>query len=510
MAKEIDQLHEGEGMTEEVRVRFAPAPTGHLHIGNIRTCLFNWLFARHCNGKVILRIEDTDVARSLDEACDTIVDDLLWIGLDWDEGYAVGGPYGPYRQSERLDLYRKYAEGLISRGDAYFCFCTPEELEGERKAYLARGMMPRYSGKCRNLTGDDVARLSMERTPVVRFRVPVGTVVLDDMIKGEITFDSSTIGDFVIMRSDGFPMYNFAVVVDDAEMKVTHIIRGDEHLSNTPRQIMLYEALGFPVPEFGHVAMILGTDKTKLSKRHGATSLSYYREAGYLPEAILNYLALLGWTPGDTREIVSLQQVAAEFGLDRVSKSPSVFDPKKLDWFNSQYIRACNPDRLLDMALPYLGGLGISEDLSAEGEERERLKKIVVSVQDSISNLSEISGEVPFFFGDSVEAYDESAKKWICGPTAEPALAGFIEMFSNPDDIGFSTEEIQVGLKTVIGNVGVGARKVLMPIRAALTGRTKGPELHVIMEILGRERSIKRAGTALQDARGNQDGATSL
>ena len=488
-------------MTEEVRVRFAPAPTGHLHIGNIRTCLFNWLFARHYNGKVILRIEDTDVARSLDEACDTLVCDLRWIGLDWDEGYAVGGPYGPYRQSERLDLYRKYAEDLISRGHAYYCFCTQEELEEERKAYLAKGRMPRYSGKCRNLTGDDVAGLSSERTPVVRFRVPRDKVVLDDMIKGEINFDSSIIGDFVIMRSDGFPTYNFAVVVDDAEMKMTHIIRGDEHISNTPRQIMLYEALGFPIPKFGHVAMILGPDKTKLSKRHGATSLSYYREAGYLPEAILNYLALLGWTPGDTREIMSLQQVAAEFRLDRVSKSPSVFDLKKLDWFNSQYIRACDPDRLLGMALPYLGGLGVSEDLSVDGEERERLKRILASVQESVVNLSEIPQEVSFFFGESVEAYDESAGKWLEGPTAELALDGFIEVFSEPCDTGFDTEEIQAGLKTVIGNAGVGARKVLMPIRAALTGRTKGPELHVIMEILGRERAIKRAEVALRDVR---------
>ncbi|NLA06670.1 MAG: glutamate--tRNA ligase [Firmicutes bacterium] len=497
-------------MAEGVRVRFAPAPTGHLHIGNIRTCLFNWLFARHHNGQVILRIEDTDVARSLDDACETIVDDLRWLGLDWDEGYAVGGPYGPYRQSEKLNVYRKYAETLISRGDAYLCYCTPEELEEERKAYLAKGRMPRYSGKCRNLTRDQIARLSMERTPVVRFRVPVDTVTLDDMVKGEINFDSSTIGDFVIMRSDGFPTYNFAVVVDDAEMKVTHIIRGDEHISNTPRQIMLYEALGFPVPKFGHVAMILGPDRTKLSKRHGATSIAYYREAGYLPEAILNYLALLGWTPGDTREIMDIQEVAAEFSLDRVSKSPSVFDPKKLDWFNSHYIRMSDPDRLLDMALPYLGRFGIAEDSQVEGEERERLKKIVVSVKDSISNLSEIPTEVPFFFGDSVEMYEESAKKWITGPTGKPALTEFVQVFSCADTTEFSQEEIQAGLKKIIDDLGVGARKVLMPIRSALTGRTKGPELHVIMEILGRERSINRVRTALLDTRGNFDGATNL
>lgn len=510
MALKINQLHEGEGMTEKVRVRFAPAPTGHLHIGNIRTCLFNWLFARHYNGKVILRIEDTDVARSLDEACQTIVDDLRWIGLDWDEGYGVGGPYGPYRQSERLDVYRKYAEALISRGDAYFCYCTPEELAEERKAYLARGRMPRYSGKCRNLSRDEVERLSAERTPVVRFRVPMDAVTLDDMIKGEINFDSSTIGDFVIMRSDGFPTYNFAVVVDDAEMKVTHIIRGDEHISNTPRQIMLYEALGFPRPKFGHVAMILGPDKTKLSKRHGATSLSYYREAGYLPEAILNHLALLGWTPGDTREIMSLHEVQTEFSLDRVSKGPSVFDPKKLDWFNSQYIRASDPDRLLDMALPYLGRFGIHEDSQLEGEERERLEKIVTSVRDSITNLSEIPEEVAFLFGDGVEAYDESARKWIEGPTAKPALSGFIEAFSGSDAAELGREEIQAGLKRVIGDAGIGARKVLMPIRAALTGRTKGPELHVVMEILGRERSINRVRAALLDTGGNSGGATSL
>mgnify|MGYP000855205509 CR=1 FL=1 len=497
-------------MTEEVRVRFAPAPTGHLHIGNIRTCLFNWLFARHYHGKVILRIEDTDLARSSEQACETIVDDLRWIGLDWDEGYAVGGPYGPYRQSEKLDDYRRYAKTLVSQGDAYFCYCTPEELEEERRAYLAKGKMPRYSGKCRNLSDDEIARLSMERKPVVRFRVPVDTVIVDDMIKGEINFDSSTIGDFVIMRSDGVPTYNFAVVVDDAEMRVTHIIRGDEHISNTPRQIMMYEALGLSVPKFGHVAMILGPDKAKLSKRHGATSLSYYREAGYLPEAIINYLALLGWTPGDTREIMSLQDVISEFSLDRVSKSPSVFDHKKLDWFNSQYIRVCNPDKLLDMALPYLDRFGVGEDSLTEAGERERLMRVISSVKDSISNLSEITEEVAFFFGDSLEICDESAKKWLEGPTGKPALTGFVEVFSGTDTTEFNREEIRVGLKKVVRDLGVGARKVLMPIRAALTGRTKGPELHVVMEILGRETSINRAKAALLDTRGYFGDATSL
>ena len=461
-------------MTEEVRVRFAPAPTGHLHIGNIRTCLFNWLFARHHHGKVILRIEDTDLTRSLDKACETIVDDLRWIGLDWDEGYAVGGPYGPYRQSERLDTYRRYAKTLISQGDAYLCYCTPEELEEERKAYLARGRMPRYSGKCRSLSEDEIARLSMERKPVVRFRVPVDTVVVDDMIKGEIHFDSSTIGDFVIMRSDGFPTYNFAVVVDDAEMKVTHIIRGDEHISNTPRQIMMYEALGFQVPKFGHVAMILGSDKTKLSKRHGATSLSYYREAGYLPEAILNYLALLGWTPGDTREIMSLQEVTAEFSLDRVSKSPSVFDPKKLDWFNSQYIRAYDTDKLLNVALPYLERFGVGEHSLADAGEREKLIEVIDSVKDSVVNLSEITEEVGFFFGDSVEIHDEAAKKWLEIPTASPALTGFVEVFSGPDIKEFNEEEIRAGLKKVVRDLGVGARKVLMPIRLLSQDEQKG------------------------------------
>lgn len=497
-------------MEEKVRVRFAPAPTGHLHIGNIRTFLFNWLFARHYNGEVILRIEDTDVTRSQDEAYDAIVDDLRWLGLDWDEGYSVGGLYGPYRQSERLDLYRKYAEDLISKGDAYLCFCTPEELEEERTAYLAKGRMPRYSGKCRNLTADDIARLSKERTPAIRFRVPRETIVLNDIIRGEIPFDGSGIGDFVIMRSDGFPTYNFAVVVDDAEMKVTHIIRADEHISNTPRQIMLYKALGLPVPKFGHVAMILGTDKTKLSKRHGATSLSYYREAGYLPEAIVNYLAFLGWTPGDTREIMGLQEIAAEFTLDRVSKSPSMFDPKRLDWFNSQYIRACDPDKLLHIALPFLSRLGVSTDLHADIEERERLKKIVVLVQDSITRLSEIPDEVSFFFGDTVKQWDGSAEKWIKNPTGERALGEFIDVFSGIEDAEFDAEQIQAYLKTVIDRVQVGTRKVLMPIRAALTGRTKGPELQGVIEILGKERTIKRAHDALQEARRDYHDATDL
>ncbi|NLS45444.1 MAG: glutamate--tRNA ligase [Firmicutes bacterium] len=497
-------------MAEGVRVRFAPAPTGHLHIGNIRTYLFNWLFARHHKGKMILRIEDTDVARAAERACETVVDDLRWLGLDWDEGYGVGGLYGPYRQSERLDIYRKYAKALISEGKAYFCFCSKEELEEERKAYLAKGKMPRYSGKCQNLSQDDIKRLSKDRVPAVRFRVPAGTITLSDMVKGRITFDSSVIGDFVILRSDGSPTYNFAVVIDDAEMKISHIIRGDEHISNTPRQIMIYQALGFSIPKLGHVAMILGQDKTKLSKRHGAMSLSCYKKAGYLPDAILNHLVFLGWTPEHTREIMSLKEIQDEFSLDRISRSPSIFDPKKLDWFNSQYIRMSDPDRLLDKALPYLGKFGINEDSLLIDEERERLKKIVLLIKDSVSKLSEIPEETFFFFVDEIKVCDKSVIKWLKNATAGPALAGFIQVFSHINITRFNSEEINVGLKKVIDDLGIGARKTLMPIRVALTGRTKGPELHAIIDILGKEKSIRRAETALSGIRGNLDGATGL
>lgn|GEM_PF-39695 len=343
-----------------VRVRFAPSPTGPLHIGGARSALFNWLFARHSGGAFIVRIEDTDRERSSLESEENILAALKWLGLDWDEGIGTGGPNGPYRQTGRLELYRRFAVKLLAGGHAYRCFCTEEELAAERDSLMERGEMPRYLGRCRSLTGADCDRLEQEgRRSVVRFRVPEDQVIhLRDMVRGDVSFECSGIGDFIIVKSDGIPTYNFAVVVDDYTMAISHVIRAEEHLSNTPRQVLIYRALGWAEPEFAHVSLILGNDRSKMSKRHGATSIEQYRDQGYLPEALVNFLALLGWSPGGEEEIFSLEELKDQFSLDRVAKSPAVFDLDKLNWLNGHYIRQAPLERIIDLALPYLDKAG--------------------------------------------------------------------------------------------------------------------------------------------------------
>src|SRR5215472_5069892 len=334
-------------MSALVRVRFAPAPTGSLHVGGARTALFNYLFARGRSGTFVLRSEDTDLTRSSVESERVIEDDLHWLGLDWDEGVNRGGPYGPYRQTERRDRYGLAAARLLETGAAYPCYCTPEELDAERAAAEARGEAPKYSGRCRGLSEAERQAFEREgRKPAIRFQMPERDVYVEDLVRGSVHFPAGSIGDFVIMKSDGNAAYNFAAVVDDSEMAITHVLRGDEHLPNTPRQVSLYEALGFPLPLFAHVSMILAADHQKLSKRHGATAVSEYREQGYLPQALVNYLVLLGWSPGDDREFFTLDELSQLFALARVSKSPAVFDQAKLRWFNAHYIRAMtNADR---------------------------------------------------------------------------------------------------------------------------------------------------------------------
>ena len=325
-------------MEKEIRVRFAPSPTGPFHIGGARSALFNWLLARKTGGKLILRIEDTDLERSSRESEENIKAALKWLGMDWDEGVDVGGEYGPYRQTERLDLYRKYTEQLLAEGKAYHCYCTDEELEAERQALAAQSQMPRYMGKCRNLTPEQIAAFEKEgRKPTVRFRVPAGQqIVIHDMVRGDVVFDSDGIGDFVIVKSDGIPTYNYAVVIDDALMHITHVIRAEEHLSNTPRQSLIYDALAFEKPIFGHISLILGKDRTKMSKRHGATSVDQYRKLGYCPKGIVNFLALLGWAPNSEQEIFTTEELIQAFSMDHVAKNPAVFD---LDKYSVQPVR---------------------------------------------------------------------------------------------------------------------------------------------------------------------------
>lgn len=331
-------------MADEIRVRFAPSPTGPFHIGGARSALFNFLLARKMGGKMILRIEDTDLERSSRESEENIKAALKWLGMDWDEGIDVGGPNGPYRQTERLDIYKKYTEQLLAEGKAYYCYCTDEELEAERQALLAKGEMPRYMGHCRNLTSEQKAEYEKQgRKPTVRFKVPANQqIVVHDLVRGDVTFDSNGIGDFVIVKSDGIPTYNYAVVIDDHLMKINHVIRAEEHLSNTPRQCLVYDALGFEKPVFGHISLILGKDHTKMSKRHGATSVDQYRQLGYLPAGINNFLALLGWAPNSEQEIFSMEELIKEFSMEHVAKNPAVFDLDKLNFINQHYVRQLN------------------------------------------------------------------------------------------------------------------------------------------------------------------------
>ena len=409
----------------KVKVRFAPSPTGTLHIGGARSALFNWLFARHHGGIMVLRIEDTDLDHSTREYEELILESLRWLGIDWDEGVGVGGPNGPYRQQERLHLYKPYTERLLASGHAYECFCSEEELEAERQNLIAQGKMPRYLGKCRDLSqAEKEAKRAAGIKPAIRFRVPPGKLlVVNDLVRGRVEFESDGIGDFIIVKSDGLPTYNYAVVLDDADMEITHILRGEEHLSNTPRQLLIYEALGFKVPEFAHISLILGEDRSKMSKRHGATSVVQYREDGYLPEALVNFLALLGWSPEGEEEIFSAAEIARLFSLERVSKSPAVFNLDKLKWMNSYYLKKMTPAELTQLCLPHLQKAGLVEtDLTAD--KLSWLEQVVAAVQEKMEYAAQAPELLQIFFGDAItiDEQDEEAKAALALDTSPDVL----------------------------------------------------------------------------------------
>ncbi|CDF58917.1 glutamate--tRNA ligase [Thermobrachium celere] len=473
------------------RVRFAPSPTGHLHIGGARTALFNYLYAKKTGGKFLLRIEDTDLNRSTEESEKVIIEGLKWLGIHWDEGIEVGGEHGPYRSTERVHIYNPYVQRLLDEGKAYLCYCSEEELEKEREEALKRGEMPRYSGKCRNLTKEDRERLEKEgRKPVVRFRVPENElIVVDDLVRGRVEFNSNDIGDFIIVKSDGIPVYNFAVTIDDYLMKITTVIRGEEHLSNTPRQILIYKALGFDIPKFAHVSLILGKDRTKMSKRHGSTWVEQYRDAGYLPEAIINFLALLGWSPEGEEEIFSMEELEKMFDINRVSKNPAVFDIDKLNHINGIYIRNANIDRIVDLAIPHLinGGF-ITEEFAKSN--REWITKVVETVRGGLSYVGEIVNHVGIFFGEEVKLENEEAQE-VLKQEHVPAL---LDEFKN---ILLETEVVTIeNAKDIMNEVkkrtGAKGKALFMPIRVAVTGQVHGPELVNILEILGKDMLIKR------------------
>jgi len=478
---------------KKCKVRFAPSPTGPLHIGGARSALYNYLFAAHEGGDLILRIEDTDLDRSRREYEDEIIASLQWLGIDWGEGIERGGENGPYRQTERLELYQKYIRQLLDNGDAYYCFCTPEELEKERQEQLASGKMQRYSGKCSHLSQSEVnERLEAGIKPSIRFRVPQHKVyIVDDLVRGEVSFESDNSGDFIIAKSDGIPVYNFAVVIDDVMMGISHVIRAEEHLSNTPRQLMLYEALHFDPPKFAHISLILGSDRQKMSKRHGATSLVQYREMGYLPEALFNFLALMGWSPPGEEEILSPEEIIKDFTLDRVAKSPAVFDLDKLNWMNQQYLKKKSREELGELLRPYLNVSEYAADIDRLSAFQYGL--LVEAVRDHLVCLSDISRHIAVFFSNPV--YEEEARQALEGEDVLAVLQSFrdeLPEFSEP-------AEAKDFIKGITKKLKLKPKNVFMPLRSALSGQTHGPELPYLLLVWGREECLRRINQAIAD-----------
>jgi nondiscriminating glutamyl-tRNA synthetase len=464
-----------------VRVRFAPSPTGHLHVGNARTALFNWLLARGQGGTLILRIEDTDADRSTGESEVAILEDLRWLGLDWDEGPDVGGPHEPYRQSERLALYQSYARDLLAHRHAYYCFCTPGELDAERAAARAAGHAPKYSGRCRALDPSESSRrVAAGQAAAVRFAVPANRgVTFTDLVRGAVTFSTEVIGDPVILRSDGRPAYNFSVVIDDALMEVTCVVRGEDHISNTPRQILIYEACGFTPPQFAHLSLVLGPDHAPLSKRHGATSVAEFRDRGFLPEALVNYLALLGWSPGGEDEIVPVREMARRFDLAAVSHSAAVFDVSKLSWMNRHYMRDVPPVRLAQACLPYFARAGfVTRDTDVSLGYVETLLPMAVG---SVDRLEEIPDRVKFLFAWDVAAAADLVRAEPDGVRAVAAFANEIGELGPLDQAAFRAAAGRVRAAT-----GLKGRALLHPLRVTLTAAESGPELDLAVPAIDR------------------------
>ena len=483
-------------MEEKVRVRFAPAPTGYLHLGSARAALFNFLFAKGRKGVFILRIEDTDKERSREEYEEDILEGLRWLNLSWDEGPDKGGEFGPYRQSEREDIYKRYAKILLDKEIAYPCYCTEEELRERRREDLKQKKAPKYDGRCRGLSKEERENFEKRgRKPTLRFKVSSQILEVLDLIRSKVVFDTSLIGDFIITRQDGTSSFIFANVLDDALMKVTHVIRGDDHLSNTPRQVLLYQALGLPLPEFAHIPMILAPDRSKLSKRHGAVSVGEYKKKGYLPEALVNYLALLGWSPErSTQEFFSLKELTEQFSLRRVSKSGAIFDFKKLDWMNGCYLRKSSLDRITKLSWPYLSvwpGTGpyLEKEKMKEMEDYSWLKGVVEVTRDSVEVLSQIPQQAEVFFKDEV-VYEEGLKDELKEEKNKLVIKTLKRRLNQLKS--FEEEIIYSTLKEVCQDLGLKTKEVFMPTRIALTGKTKGPELPKIISLLGKEKTIAR------------------
>lgn len=482
-------------MTNPVRTRFAPSPTGFPHVGNIRTALFAWLFARHNGGRFIVRIEDTDVARRVEGAVEAILDSLRWLGLDWDEGPEVGGEYGPYFQSQRLDLYREAAARLVSQGDAYHCYCSPQRLEEMRTDQIKRKQPPGYDRLCRELTAAERTRKEAEGIiPVVRFKMPLtGRTGFDDIIRGSVVFENSTLDDFVLSKSDGYPTYHLANVVDDHFMAISHVLRAEEWLSSVPRHVLLYRALGFEPPQFAHLPMILGADRSKLSKRHGAVAVTEYRDQGYLPEAMVNFLALLGWSLDDKTEILSREELVANFTLDRISQTAAIFNQEKLGWMDGVYIRNLEPADFVLRSLPFL-----ERDLPGEVArplDIDYVRRILPLVQERARTLSEVTELTRFFF--VTETVNDPAlliaKKMDRASTLKTLKVSLERLGSLP---AFDEESLENVLRPLAEELELKTGQLFGTLRVAVTGRTAAPPLFQTMAVLGKELCLNRIETA--------------
>jgi nondiscriminating glutamyl-tRNA synthetase len=484
-----------------VRVRFAPSPTGHLHVGNARTALFNWLFARQQGGTMVLRIEDTDIDRSEARFEDQLIADLKWLGLDWDEGPDVGGGYGPYRQSDRLEIYRAHAERLLNEKKAYLCFCTEEDLQKERERATAEHRQPIYSGKCRTLDPAESQRRRVSgEACAIRLRIPEHPIRFHDIVHGNVEFSNEVVSDPIILRSSGMPVYNYVVVIDDALMKITHVIRGDDHLSNTPKQVAVYEALGWPVPEFAHLSTILGADRERLSKRHGATSIANFRDMGVLPEALVNYLALLGWAPtGGTREIFSMSELVKEFSLQRVTPSPAVFDMEKLYWLNRHYIKASPSERIEKLAQPYFSQL--TGEVSSASETNETaassvapdsgkwLASVVQLLAPSVDRLDQLPEKASLIFNYDARAALASPDnaEVLAWPNTDAVLGRFTFKILEDESARegkLTAEQFKKIVNEVKAETAAKGKELFHPIRIVVTGSHSGPEFDKLIPIL--------------------------
>ncbi|MFC3040946.1 glutamate--tRNA ligase [Virgibacillus xinjiangensis] len=485
-------------MTKEVRVRYAPSPTGNLHIGNARTALFNYLYAKHFDGKFIIRIEDTDDKRNVEGGEQSQLKYLNWLGVDWDEGADIGGDYGPYRQTERLEIYNKYVDELLDRGLAYKCYMTEEELEAEREEQRQKGEVPKYSGAHRDLSEEEITRFEQEgRQPSIRLRVPENhSYTFHDLVRGNITFESSDFGDWVIVKKNGIPTYNFAVAIDDHLMKISHVLRGEEHISNTPKQMMVYEAFGWEAPQFGHMTLILNEERKKLSKRdeHILQFIEQYDRLGYLPEALFNFITLLGWSPVGEEEIFDKETLIDIFDPDRLSTSAAIFDRHKLKWMNNEYIKAADLDRVIDLAMPHLVEAGrVSADM--DEKTRDWAEKVISLYREQLRYGAEIVELTELFFQEEL-SFDEGAMDVLQQEQVPEVLQVFADKLIHLDE--FEKDSIKAQIKATQKETGHRGKKLFMPIRVATTGQTHGPELPTAIELMGREAIVRRLDKVLK------------